>query len=128
MDHGEAMLSMCGSSHSVRNQEDKIYKLGREVGNSQPLDKAWWMYVVRCSDGTLYTGITTDVDRRIREHNTSLRGAKYTRSRRPVELVYVNKHIDRSTVSIAESAFKKMSRIEKLAIIYESKHCDNIED
>jgi len=86
------------------------------------------MYVVRCSDGTLYTGITTDVDRRIREHNTSMRGAKYTRSRRPVELLYVEKHTDRSTASIAESAFKKRSRSEKLSMIYESKHKDTIED
>jgi len=86
------------------------------------------MYVARCSDGTLYTGITTDVDRRIREHNTSLRGAKYTRSRRPVELFYVEKYRDRSAASIAESAFKKRSRSEKLSMIYESKHSDNIED
>ena len=113
---------MCESPYSMRNQEDKIHKLGREVGNSQPLDKMWWMYVVRCSDGTLYTGITTDVDRRIREHNTSLRGVKYTRSRRPVELIYVDEYSDRSSASIAESAFKKRSRVEKLAIIYESKH------
>tara|TARA_Y100000310_G_scaffold305384_1_gene345498 strand:+ start:708 stop:1010 length:303 start_codon:yes stop_codon:yes gene_type:complete len=100
------------------------------MGDTKPLEKRkrWHMYVVRCSDGTLYTGITTDVDRRIREHNTSMRGAKYTRSRRPVELLYVEKHTDRSTASISESAFKKRSRSEKLSMIYESKHKDTIED
>ena len=50
--------------------------------------KAWHLYVVRCSDGTLYTGVTTDLDRRLHEHNVTKRGAKYTRTRRPVELVW----------------------------------------
>ena len=50
----------------------------------------WHVYIVECADGTYYTGITTDVDRRINEHNYSFRSAKYTRSRRPVRLVYVS--------------------------------------
>ena len=50
--------------------------------------KPWLMYVVRCSDGSLYTGVTNNVKRRILEHNYGMRGAKYTRSRRPVDLVY----------------------------------------
>ena len=48
----------------------------------------WWVYLVSCSDGSLYTGITTNVERRISEHNTSKKGAKYTRNKRPVRLVY----------------------------------------
>jgi len=73
----------------------------------------WYLYVVRCSDGTLYTGITTDVTRRLHEHNATKKGAKYTRGRRPVELVYWIDFNDRSTASKAESRFKKLSRKEK---------------
>ena len=76
--------------------------------------KDWYLYVVRCSDDTLYTGITTDVGRRVSEHNGSKRGAKYTRSRRPVRLVYQKKFKDRSTASIAEHSFKKLSRKQKI--------------
>jgi len=73
----------------------------------------WYLYVVRCSDGTLYTGITTDVTRRLHEHNATKKGAKYTRGRRPVELVYWIDFNDRSTALKAESRFKKLSRKEK---------------
>ena len=51
-------------------------------------DPSWHLYVIRCSDDTLYTGITTDVKRRIKEHNYSRKAAKYTRIRRPVQLAY----------------------------------------
>ncbi len=71
------------------------------------------MYVVKCHDGTLYTGSTTDVSRRVKEHNSDTRGAKYTRSRRPVELVYWIDFHNRSTAQKAESAFKKLSRKKK---------------
>lgn len=50
--------------------------------------KLWYVYIAECSDKSLYTGITTDIDRRISEHNNSNKGAKYTKSRQPVELVY----------------------------------------
>jgi len=78
--------------------------------------KQWWVYIVRCSDGSLYTGITVDKDRRVNEHNTSNKGAKYTRPRRPVQLVYSEKHLDRSSASKRESAIKKLSRSEKLTL------------
>jgi len=71
------------------------------------------MYVVKCHDGTLYTGSTTDVTRRVKEHNSDARGAKYTRSRRPVELVYWIDFHNRSMAQKAESAFKKLSRKKK---------------
>ena len=74
----------------------------------------WALYVVKCSDGSLYTGITTCVERRIREHNTSNRGAKYTRSRRPVEKVASWEFPDRSSALKAEHAFKKLRRGQKL--------------
>ena len=77
----------------------------------------WYLYVVKCSDESLYAGITTNVKRRIEEHNGSSRGAKYTRSRRPVELVYYELHPDRSAAAKAEYTFKKLSRKKKLDII-----------
>jgi putative endonuclease len=73
----------------------------------------WYLYVVRCNDNTLYTGITTDIKRRLREHNENNRGAKYTRTRRPVELIYWIKYENRSEASKAEAKFKKLSRKKK---------------
>ncbi len=74
--------------------------------------------MVQCSDGTLYTGIATELERRIEEHNGSDKGAKYTRVRRPVTLVYSEKHPDRSSASKREYEIKKkMTRIEKLELI-----------
>ncbi len=78
---------------------------------------AWYMYVVECADTTLYTGITKCIDRRLREHNGSNRGAKYTRSRRPVKLVYYKQYQDQSSALKAESKFKKMTRFQKLQIV-----------
>ena len=80
-------------------------------------EKEWWIYIVACSDESLYTGITTDRERRIAEHNDSKKGAKYTRNRRPVDLVYSEMHPDRSTASKREYEIKKLSRAEKLKLI-----------
>ena len=77
----------------------------------------WFLYVVRCADGTFYTGVTTDVTRRLHEHNTTKRGAKYTRTRRPVELIYRTDYKDRSTAQKAERYFKTLTRREKEEII-----------
>ena len=82
--------------------------------------KPWYLYVVQCSDGTLYTGVTTDIDRRIDEHNTSSRGAKYTKARRPVKLVYKRRYANRSEAQSAEYQFKKLLRGQKLQIIKNS--------
>lgn len=71
----------------------------------------WFVYIVECSDGTLYTGITTDLERRIEEHNGS--GAKYTRGRGPVKLVYSAEMKDRSEASKEEYRIKKLTRAEK---------------
>lgn len=78
------------------------------------------LYILRCADETLYTGITTDVKRRVEEHNTSLRGAKYTRARRPVKLVYTRSFRNRSAACIEEARIKKLSRAEKLTLLKES--------
>jgi len=78
----------------------------------------YYLYILKCADNTLYTGITTDLTRRVEEHNHSPKGAKYTRVRRPVELVYSEAHENRSTASKREYLIKKkMTRKEKLALI-----------
>ena len=74
----------------------------------------WFVYVVECVDGTLYTGITTSLQRRIRQHNGEIGGgAKYTRSRRPCKLVAVKETENRSTASKEEAKIKVMKRSEK---------------
>ena len=78
---------------------------------------SWYLYIVRCADNSLYTGITTDIERRTSEHNSSKLGAKYTRARRPVELVYQELFADRSTVSRRESEIKKMTPAQKRQLI-----------
>ena len=77
----------------------------------------WYLYVIRCSDGTLYTGITTDLVRRVHEHNATSRGAKYTKPRRPVQLVYYEPFNNRSSAQKAEHRFKKLRRKQKLEVI-----------
>ncbi len=75
------------------------------------------IYILECADGTLYSGITTDLPRRVREHNGSARGARYTRSRRPVALVYAEAAANRSDALRAEARLKRLARAEKLAVI-----------
>lgn len=77
------------------------------------------LYILKCADGTLYTGITVDLKRRVTEHNSSSLGARYTRGRRPVRLVYSKRFRNRSTASKEESCIKKMSRAEKLKMVKE---------
>lgn len=81
----------------------------------------YYIYIIQCADDTLYTGITTELERRVEEHNSSDKGAKYTRVRRPVALVYSEEHSDRSSASKREYEIKKkMSRAEKLELIGKS--------
>lgn len=77
----------------------------------------YFVYMLKCSDDTFYTGIATQLERRVEEHNSSEKGAKYTRARRPVVLVYSEVHPDRSSASKREYEIKKkMSRAEKLKL------------
>ena len=76
----------------------------------------WWVYLVRCADGTLYCGVTNNLDRRLAAHNSG-RGAKYTRSRRPVALVYQEPCPDRSAALRREAALKGLTRAQKLALL-----------
>ncbi len=75
------------------------------------------LYILECADQTLYTGIAKDLVRRIKEHNGSALGAKYTFARRPVKLVYSKKFRNRSTASKAEGKIKMLSREEKLKLV-----------
>ncbi|MBE6567155.1 MAG: GIY-YIG nuclease family protein [Ruminococcaceae bacterium] len=78
----------------------------------------FFVYLLRCNDGTLYTGYTTDLDARIRVHNGEGKGgAKYTRSRRPVTLAYFEEYEDKSTALRRECEIKKLSKAEKEALI-----------
>ena len=79
----------------------------------------WFLYILQCADGTYYTGVTTDMNRRLNEHNTSKRGAKYTKTRRPVKVVYLSGYNDRSSAQKAEYKFKQLTRKQKESIINE---------
>ena len=94
------------------NHSTEIHS-SNDGSESQASSKQWLLYVLKCADGTLYTGITNDIVRRIRQHNTG-KGAKYTRSRGPCEIVDTCEFPDRSTSSKAEYKFKKLNRKQKL--------------
>lgn len=82
---------------------------------------AWFVYMLRCKDSTLYTGITTDLKRRVAEHNGEIKGkgAKYTAARRPVELVYKKRCKDRSSAAQAEAALRKRSKTQKEQLLHD---------
>ena len=74
-------------------------------------------YIIRCNDGTLYTGVTTELERRFQEHLNHPRGAKYFNGRKPLEVVYSENGYTRSSACQREAAIKKLSREEKLRLI-----------
>ena len=78
--------------------------------------KNWYVYILRCKDGTLYTGSTDDVQRRLAVHNSG-KGAKYTRGRLPVEVVYAEACESYSAALKREYAIKQLTRLEKLNMI-----------
>ena len=77
----------------------------------------WTVYIIRCDDNTLYTGVTTELERRFQEHLDQPRGAKYFNGRDPVEVVYSEPGHTRSSACKREAAIKKLSRDEKLCLI-----------
>jgi putative endonuclease len=79
---------------------------------------SWFVYVVRCRDGTLYTGISTDVEARIARHNDGT-GARYTRARRPVRLLYTERKRTRANALRREAAIKSLTRAEKIDLVGE---------
>lgn len=80
------------------------------------MEGTWYLYILRCGDGTLYTGITTDVDKRLEAHRSGL-GAKYTRGRGPLALVYREECGSHSDALKRELAVKRLTRTQKLALI-----------
>jgi len=75
-----------------------------------------YVYILKCNDGTLYTGWTTDLEKRLQTHNSGL-GAKYTRARLPVKLEYYEEYEEKSDALKREAAIKKLTREEKLKLI-----------
>lgn len=88
---------------------------------------SYWVYILQCADDTLYTGITNDVKRRIAAHNDGT-GAKYTRGRRPVELLYCEECADKSAALRREIEIKKISKDKKLLLIRSSNEKAEIYD
>ena len=84
---------------------------------------AYYVYMLECCDNTLYTGIAKDVHKRLKEHNTSEKAAKYTRARRPLRLVYTQELPTRSEALEREYAIKKLKREEKLRLIDNDTFC-----
>lgn len=80
------------------------------------METGWVVYMLRCADGSLYTGCTNDLPRRLEAHGSG-RGARYTRSRLPVALAYREEAADRSAALRREAAIKRLTRPEKLALI-----------
>jgi putative endonuclease len=76
----------------------------------------WQIYIILCSDNSLYTGITTDIERRLRQHESG-RGAKYFRGRQPMELVYLENGHSRSSASKREAEIKRMTRADKSLLV-----------
>jgi len=79
----------------------------------------WWVYILRCADDSLYTGVTNDPDGRLTTHNAG-KGARYTRARLPVEMVWKERAADRSAAQSREWAIKQLGRRDKLALIKDS--------
>lgn len=77
----------------------------------------WFVYILQCSDQTLYTGVTTDPRRRVEEHNSGNKGARYTAARRPVKLVYCEQLDSRSSAQQREHQIKSLTRTQKQQLI-----------
>lgn len=84
------------------------------------MESCWYLYILRCADDTLYTGITTDLEKRLEQHRTG-KGAKYTRGRAPLELVYREECGTHSQALKREYAVKALNREQKLELIAQSK-------
>ena len=86
------------------------------MAQESDMEKKWSVYILRCADGTLYTGVTTDVQRRFSAHQSG-KGAKYTRGRGPLELVYREECLSKGSALKRELAIKGLPRDEKIKLI-----------
>ena len=87
------------------------------MGDDTKTEFHWFVYMLHCDDGSLYTGITTDLTRRLVEHNDNKLGARYTRARRPVKLAWFERCETRSHASVREAEIKKLDRNQKKLLI-----------
>lgn len=104
---------------SPRKAKDKIESsspMNNDENASARIQQNYFMYVLSCADGTLYTGYTTDVEQRLRAHNAA-KGAKYTRSRLPVELIVQVRFATKHEAMSAEYRFKRLPRLQKEAFL-----------
>lgn len=95
----------------VKRGKGKVKRLGRAVAR-----KGWFVYLLRCADGSLYAGVTNDLGKRVAAHNAG-KGAKYTKPRRPVTLVWSARAKDKVAAMRREWRIKALTRAEKLALI-----------
>jgi putative endonuclease len=91
--------------HEVKDEGTPLYKI-----------KKYYVYILECADGSLYTGITNNLERRLKQHNDG-KGAKYCKNRRPVKLVFLVEAIDKSSAAKEEYRIKQLKRIDKLKLI-----------
>ncbi len=98
------------------HRKAKEARSGRHARQPMAQPRSCCCYIVECSDGTFYTGWALDAERRLKVHNAG-RGARYTRTRRPVKLVYVEPQPDRTTAMRRERAIKRLTRSQKMALI-----------
>ena len=106
------MLSVMVEKEEALLRRRKKKKRGKPV----PKDEPWFLYILQCKDGTLYTGITKDIDRRCKMHNDG-KGASYTRTRRPVVLLYRENCVSRTQALVRECQIKSYPREKKLALV-----------
>lgn len=80
-------------------------------------NNTWFVYLLRCNDNSLYAGITTDIERRLHQHNHTKLGAKYTRAKRPVTLAFIETATDKSTASKREYQLRKLTKMQKERLV-----------
>jgi len=96
----------------VYGKDNHLHHAGSVYSRRTDIEVTWFIYLLRCADNSLYCGVTNDIDRRIKKHSTG-KGAKYTRSRLPVELVWQSSGVDKSTAHKAEYYIKQRSKNQK---------------
>ena len=89
------------------------------MSGAAKLGSSWFVYILRCGDGSLYTGVTTDPQRRLRQHRGEIKGgARYTRARLPIAMVYLEPQANRSNATKRESEIKRLKAKDKEALIF----------
>ncbi len=116
------MQTSTGSEKSTRSPDQRQAGQGSGEGAGEGAGEGmavshWWVYMIRCDDGSLYTGVSTEPERRFQEHLQHPRGAKYFNGRQPVAIVYTEPGHTRSSACREEARIKKLDRAQKLQLI-----------